>query len=330
MRSNVSTLPICGEQLRAAHGCAVTEQAVHISDSSGIYPLLISSSSFLPSILFGSVRRDHDADSCCVSTLYILKFSENELVCTFWSSPLTVPLASSSFLPLPLSLLSLLFFVFSSNLLFHISTTAPWIFYKSVLCCCFCNCNLPFCLFLLFSFSFHFYSLLLVLLSHACAQSWLKIFCFQTDVLWQHLKRAGDLGQWATHVSCIHPALGGYLLLFCFSWSVYHKLCKLSRQGDRQPVQVFSWNRQESQESHWCSGHVRRSTANTLPAFPSPTSSSHLMWSSLIHLPPNCFSSLLALLESWGAHKISLAALEDFSQCWFPKNDELTLVQAIT
>lgn len=77
VRSNVSTLPICGEQLRAAHGCAVTEQAVHISDSSGIYPLLISSSSFLPSILFGSVRRDHDADSCCVSTLYILKFSKN-------------------------------------------------------------------------------------------------------------------------------------------------------------------------------------------------------------------------------------------------------------
>lgn len=197
---------------------------------------------------------------------------------------------------------------------------APRIFYKSVLCCCFCNCNLPFCLFLLFSFPFHFYSLLLVLLSHACAQSWLKIFCFQTDVLWQHLKRAGDLGQWATHVSCIHPALG----IPPFYSSVFPDLsftnCKLSRQGDRQPVQVFFWNRQESQESHWCSGHVRRSTADTLPAFPSPTSSSHLMWSSLIHLPPNCFSSLLALLESWGAHKISLAALEDFSQCWFPKN----------
>lgn len=205
MRSNVSTLPICREQLRAAHGCAVTEQAVHISDSSGIYPLLISSSSFLPSILFGSVRRDHDADSCCVSTLYILKFSKN--FAPFDHLPIS-PLASSCFLPLPLSLLSLLFFFFSSNLLFHISTMAPRIFYKSVLCCCFCNCNLPFCLFLLFSFSFHFYSLLLVLLSHACAQSWLKIFCFQTDVLWQHLKRAGDLGQWATHVSCIHPALG--------------------------------------------------------------------------------------------------------------------------
>lgn len=132
-------------------------------------------------------------------------------------------------------------------------------------------------------------------------------------------------GRWfgpVSHTCLLYPPCAGYssLLLFCFSWSVFHKLCKLSRQGDRQPVQVFFSNRQESQESHWCSGHVRRSTADTLPAFPSPASSSHLMWSSLIHLPPNCFSSLLALLESWGAHKISLAALEDFSQCWFPKN----------
>lgn len=174
-------------------------------------------------------------------------------------------------------------------------------------------------IFLLFSFSFHFYSLLLVLLSHACAHSWLKIFWLPNRCTMTALEEGRWFGP-VSHTCLLYPPCAGYssLLLFCFSWSVYHKLCKLSRQGDRQ--QVFFWNRQESQESHWCSGHVRRSTANTLPAFPSPTSSSHLMWSSLIHLPPNCFSSLLALLESWGAHKISLAALEDFSQCWFPKN----------
>lgn len=86
---------------------------------------------------------------------------------------------------------------------------------------------------------------------------------FLTDVQWQHLKRAGDLGQWAMYVSSIHLCgVSSPLLFVCFFfWSIYHKLCKLSQWGDKQPVQTFFWNRQASQEAHCSSGHVYWSTA---------------------------------------------------------------------
>lgn len=48
---------------------------------------------------------------------------------------------------------------------------------------------------------------------------------FQTDVKWQHLKSAADLGQWVTHVSCIHLhrvfLSSPFLTRFFFPWSIY-------------------------------------------------------------------------------------------------------------
>lgn len=106
---------------------------------------------------------------------------------------------------------------------------------KSVLCCVLILCILfvqsailfviaicdPVCeskMVLCISLTFFFiHSLLSVcVLTHGLGSSG-----FQTDVQWQHLKRAGDLGQWATRVSRIHlrwvflssPFLSSFFLL---------------------------------------------------------------------------------------------------------------------
>lgn len=148
-------------------------------------------------------------------------------------------------------------------------------------------------------------------------------FCgFQTAVQWQHLKKAGDLGQWATYVSCIHlhwASLPSHFRLL-FSWSIYHKLCKLSRWGDRRPEQALLWNRRASWDPHCCSGHVYWSTAlqqATLPASPPLHHPAPCKESFLIHSPPNCFSPLLTLLESRGARRTALAGLGNVPHCWF-------------
>lgn len=87
------------------------------------------------------------------------------------------------------------------------------------------------------------------------------------------------------------------LFVFFFSWSIYHKLHKLSQWGDRRPVQAFFWNRQASQESHCCSGHVCWSTALQqlhVASLPSPLQHPPPPCEepSLTHSPPNCFFSL--------------------------------------
>lgn len=83
----------------AAHGCAVKEQALHVSDSSGVAPLFISSSSFFPSILFGTVHLvDHDTQHC-VSTLQLKCYQK----CIYPSLWIFSCLSPAFFLYLPLS-----------------------------------------------------------------------------------------------------------------------------------------------------------------------------------------------------------------------------------
>lgn len=126
---------------------------------------------------------------------------------------------------------------------------------------------------------------------------------WRRPVMWASEPRTSPVSTCAGYSSPI-------LFVFFFSWSIYHKLCKLSQWGDRRPVQAFLWNRQASQEAHCCSGHVCWSTALqqphiTSPPPPHPTPSSLLVRSSpsFIRLQI-AFSLLLTLLESRGARRI--------------------------
>lgn len=128
----------------------------------------------------------------------------------------------------------------------------------------------------------------------------------QTDVQWQHSTRAVELGQRGTCVSCIHLCwvfLSYPFWLLFFSWSIYHKLCKLSQRGDRRPVRALLRNRQASQGAHCCSGHVCWSTALQqlhIAGLPSPLHHPASLRGAL----PHSFASKLLFLRysrSWKA-----------------------------
>lgn len=100
-----------------------------------------------------------------------------------------------------------------SPLLLFFFLFGVYIFYSLPCCLCLPSVILFvwvkwFCGFLSLSFSFiHSYSfsrlVSVCLCLPVCTHGW-RSSGFQTDVQWQHLKRASDLGQWATHFSCIH------------------------------------------------------------------------------------------------------------------------------
>lgn len=179
-----------------------------------------------------------------------------------------------------------------------------------------------FCVFLSLSFSFipsYSFSRLVCVCAHM-AEDHLAFKQMYNDSTWR-----GPV-IWASEprmslVSTCAEYSSPLLFVFFFSWSIYHKLCKLSQWGDRQPVQAFFWNRQTSQEAHCCSGHVCWSTALQqlhIASLPSPTPSSLLVRSPPLFIRLQiAFSALLTLLESRGARRISLAALEKFPQYWF-------------
>ncbi len=127
---------------------------------------------------------------------------------------------------------------------------------------------------------------------------------FQTDVQWQHLKRAGDLGQWATHVSCIHLRwvfLSSPFCLFFPDLSITNSAscrngvtgspCKHSSEIDRQVRKLIAVQDTSAGAQHYSS--------YTLPAFP-PLHLPGSMWGAL----PHSFASKLLFLpcsRSWKA-----------------------------
>lgn len=147
---------------------------------------------------------------------------------------------------------------------------------------------------------------------------------FQTDVQWQHLKTAGDLGQWATHVSCIHLCRvflsPPFCLLFFPDLSITNSAscrsgvtggpCKHSPEKDRQVRKLIV-----VQDT---SAKAQRHSSYTLPASP-PLHHLASLWGALSHsfLSKLLFVPLLTLLENQGACKISVATLEKFPQYWF-------------
>lgn len=131
---------------------------------------------------------------------------------------------------------------------------------------------------------------------------------------------------WASepHMSLVSTCVGySSILLSCFSWSIYHKLCKLSQRGDRRLVQVFFWNRQGSQEAHWCSGHVDWSTATLCQPSP-PLHRPATLWGALsficlqIAFPPCSHSWKAEVLKrfQWLLWRTSpvLVWLKDFAE----------------
>ncbi len=152
----------------------------------------------------------------------------------------------------------------------------------------------------------------------ACVHTWLRIFWLSNRCTMTALEEGRWFGP-VSHACLLYPPAQSIPLLsfvFFFCWSIYHKLCKLSRWGDRRPVQAFLWNRQASREAHCCSGHVCWSTALQRLHIPS-------LFSLLVRSSPSsmclkiAFSLSLALMESWCARRISLTAMEKFPQCWF-------------
>lgn len=151
--------------------------------------------------------------------------------------------------------------------------------------------------------------------THGCGSSG-----FQTDVEWQHLKRAGDLGQWATHISCNHLRWVSLSYPFCLLFSpdlsitnsascrnrVTGGPCKRSSEIDRQVRKLIV-----VQDT---SAEAKRYSSYTLPASP-PLHHPASLWGALPHsLAPKCL--FLPRSCPWKAG-ISLAAWEKFPQYWF-------------